>query len=79
MINDYLRAIIDDVMNLLSAARVRIVTLAPHIKQFLQLFDPTLFPTLAREEICHFRPGNLGTTASFVYKMDITIMMTKTL
>jgi hypothetical protein len=79
MINDYLKGIIDDVMNLLSAARVRVVILAPHIKQFLQLFDPTLFPTLAREEIYHFRPVNLGTTARFVYNVDTTIMMTKTL
>ena len=66
-------------MDLLPAARVLVIILAPHTTQFPQLLDPTLSGIFKREKKYHLQFSNLGAMISFVDNVAIKMKMTQRL
>jgi hypothetical protein len=54
----------------LSTARVRVVTLALHTTEIFQLLDLALFGIFKREGKYHLPFGDLGTTVNFVSEIS---------
>jgi hypothetical protein len=69
----------DDVMDLLPAARVLVIIIAPHTTQFAQLLDPTVFGIFKREKKYHLRFDDRAAITSFVDSALMKMNMTKIL
>jgi hypothetical protein len=66
-----------DVMDLLTAPGVRVVTLAPHTMQIFQLLNLTLFEIFKQDGKYRLPFDELTTTTNFVY--NVYVKLTKTL
>jgi hypothetical protein len=69
----------DSVMDLLPAARVLVMILAPHTTQFTQLLDLTIFEIFKREKKIHLQFGKLGAIISCVDSVSMKMKMAKRL